>query len=185
MKRLIVLGLVFAALIAYGAPNLGSAWKPAVSPEVSAVASVVGNALPAGAPSVVAAVLPQEVVFSEAEVNQRVSAAIAGGQSPVPVHGLKVALRGDNLVDLSGTMSIAGNDADLSATLAITSANGTASVKVQRAQAGPFPLPGALADQLAQQALRAFGLSGVAGNQLPEGMDRVEVRPGELVLVRK
>ncbi len=189
MKPLVVLGLVFAALIAYGAPNLGSAWKPAVSPAVSAVvapvATAVGNALPAVVPTAVAVALPAEVVLTEAEVNQRVTAAIAGGHSPIPVQGLKVVLRGDNLVDLTGKVTIAGNDTDLSATLAITSANGAADVKVQRAQAGPFPLPGVLADQLAQQAMRAFGLSGVAGNQLPEGIERVEVRPGQLVMVRK
>ena len=80
---------------------------------------------------------------------------------------------------------MAGQEADLSGTIVLKSGNGLLDVEVQSVQAGPIPLPGQVTQPLIQQALRAAGLTGLQGNKLPDGIDRVEVRAGELVLIRK
>jgi hypothetical protein len=122
--------------------------------------------------------------LTEEEVNRRIAEAVASG-APVPVQNLSVRLRGDNLIDFTGRATIAGITADLVATIALVSSGGQVTVEVRSAQAGPFPVPSGLVTQLVQQALGALGASGPDNSRLPEGIDRVEVRPGTLVLIRK
>lgn len=138
---------------------------------------------PAGTPPATPT-LSREVVMTEEEVNRRIAEAVASG-APVPVQNLNVRLRGDNLIDFTGRATIAGITADLAATIALVSSNGQVGVEVRSAQAGPFPVPGGLVTQLVQQALGALGASGPDNSRLPEGIDRVEVRPGALVLIRR
>ena len=126
----------------------------------------------------------RETVMTEEEVNRRINEAVASGV-PVPVQNLSVRLRGNNLIDFTGRANLGGVTADLAATVALVSSNGQVTVDVRSAQAGPFPVPSGLVSQLVQQALSALGASGPDASRLPDGIDRVEVRPGALVLIRR
>ena len=122
--------------------------------------------------------------MTESDVNQRVQAALAG-RGDLPVKNLRLVLKAGNQVGITGRAQVAGQEADVTGNIVLKSANGLLDVDVQSVQAGPIPLPSQVTQPLIQQALRAAGLGGLAGSKLPDGVDRVEVRPGELVLIRK
>jgi hypothetical protein len=127
---------------------------------------------------------PNEIMFTEADVNRRLTAALATNTA-LPVRNVTVRLVGNNVASLAGYVTIAGIEAPLSATLVFRSASGTVDVEVTGAQAGPLPLPGGFISGIIQQLMRTAGLTGVQGNQLPDGIDRLEVRPGALVVVKR
>lgn len=183
MKAIVLLVVVFGVLVVLGAPGLGQV-RDMVSgtPPTTAVSPTPPGPSPtAGAPG---AGQPNETVMSEADVNKKVSEALQSN-TQVPMRDVQVKLRGNNLIDVTGRTTFAGGDTPMEATLALRSGNGTLDVDVQKAQAGAFPLPSNIVQPLVQQALRAAGLQSLQGNQLPDGYDRVEVRPGQLVMIRK
>lgn len=192
MRALAVLALVFAAIVLLGGPGgtlrgLFDRLPPLPEPAASllqAATPTSGPGLEPSAPATTAVAGAGEIVLSEAEVNRRIGGAVAQG-APVPVQDLQVRLLGQNTVSVSGVMPVGGASAQVTATLALRSGNGTVDVEVQSAQAGPVPLPGSVVRPLLQQALRSLGAGGPAGNQLPAGIERVEVRPGQLVLVQR
>ena len=179
MRALLVLAVVFGLLFYLGGPSA------VLSRVFTGDASGAQGALP---PETVTAAPPQagpnEILFTEADVNDRLTAALAGNTA-LPVRNLAVRLLGDNVASLTGYVTILGIEAPLSATLAFRSTAGTVDVEVTGAQAGPLPLPTSFISGITQQMMRTAGLSGVTGNQLPDGIDRLEVRPGALVIVKR
>ncbi|MSQ11058.1 MAG: hypothetical protein EXR52_08690 [Dehalococcoidia bacterium] len=199
MRTIVVLAVVFGLIAFLGGPtadlrgfvdNLPVMPAPIEGLLPRSTATAVAPATPtplAAAPEPGQQLTPavsRETVMTEEEVNRRMSEAIASGV-PVPVQNLSVRLRGNNLIDFTGKANLAGVTADLAATVVLISSNGQGTIDVRSAQAGPFPVPSGLVSPLVHQALSALGASGPDASRLPDGIDRVDVRPGALVLIHR
>lgn len=174
---LIVVVLGAGTWVAVGSPQ---PWNESVGasaaksgPASGSIAAELADGLPTG----------KEVVISEADLNHRIAEAM-NKASAYSIDGVQVSLRADGKVDVTGTTSLGGGDTQFSARLAMASKDGVLDVVIEDARAGVVPLPAVVISQLAEKAAAAAGLPGLKGIKLPAEVRAIQVRRGELVLLR-
>lgn len=184
MTRFRLIALIVAGLTG------GMAIASVMTPSPASPAHVIAFMTPAPGPSeglgqAGGGAGQRELVMTEAQVNQQITQQLQENKTALPLRDAQVRLRRDGRVDLRGITQVAGRDAAIQAIVKVDARHGTLNLEIESAQAGNVPVPAIVAQEIAERAIIAAGLSGLKGNALPDGIEAVTVEEGRLVITTR
>jgi len=127
----------------------------------------------------------RQVVLSEAQVNQQLTQHLQENPGVLPFREPQVRLRRDGRLDVRGFTQVGGRETEVQAVVKVRAQQGKLDLEIENAQAGNVPIPAIVAQEIAERAALAAGLSGLKGNALPEGIESVSIEEGRLVITRR
>ena len=127
----------------------------------------------------------RQVVLSEAQFNQQLTQHLQENPGALPFREPQVRFRPDGRLAVRGFTQIAGRETEVQALVKVRAEQGKLDLEIENAQAGSVPVPASVAQEIAERAALAAGLSGLKGNALPEGIESVAVEEGRLVITRR
>lgn len=126
----------------------------------------------------------RRVVLSETQVNQQLTQHLRENPG-LPFREPRIRLRGDGRMDVRGFTQVAGRETEIQALITVQAQRGKLDLDIENAQAGNVTVPTIVAQEIAERAALAAGLSGLKGNALPEGIESVAIEEGRLVITRR
>ncbi|MBI4497896.1 MAG: hypothetical protein HY689_08370 [Chloroflexi bacterium] len=125
-------------------------------------------------------------VLTQAQINAQIASILREQGSAVPVREVHVALLDGDRIRATGRAALPGQgEVPLTVDLALTSREGQLRIDITEVRSGGLPLPASLVEGIVRSALRDTPYRDLAHIELPQGVERVRVEQGRLLIQQK